>query len=54
MASQVGSVSRDGMCSNRSTKYANGGVAMDDSQALNSTGKGTEVGGMGLDSLRAT
>ncbi|HEX7909133.1 hypothetical protein [Paraburkholderia sediminicola] len=51
MASQVGNVSRDGVCARRSTKCANGGVAMDGAKARNSTGKDTEDGGVGLGGL---
>ncbi|WP_162831470.1 hypothetical protein [Paraburkholderia caffeinilytica] len=53
MASQVGSVSRDGVCARRSTKCANGGVAMDGAKARNSTGKNTEDGGDSLGGLFA-
>jgi hypothetical protein len=51
MASQVGNVSRDGMCFKRSTKYANGGVATDGTKAGNLTGKGAEGGGFGRSGL---
>jgi hypothetical protein len=54
MASQVGNVSRDGMCANSSTKCASNGVATDDAKAWNSTGKSAVVGGMGRGGLRAT
>jgi hypothetical protein len=53
MASQVGNVSRDGMYARRSTKCANGGIAMDGAKAWNSTGKGTEDGGVSDSGLRA-
>lgn len=54
MASQVGNVPRDGMCTERSTKCANGGVAMDGAKAWESTGKGTEDGGIGHGGLCAS
>ncbi len=53
MASLVGNVSRDGMCAMRSTKCANGGVAMNGAKAWNSTEKCTEYSGVGLGGLDA-
>ncbi|PRX34290.1 hypothetical protein B0G75_102320 [Paraburkholderia sp. BL18I3N2] len=53
MASQVGNVSRDGMCAMKSTKCANGGVAMDGAKAWNSTERCTVYGGVGLGGLYA-
>jgi hypothetical protein len=54
MASQVGNMSRDGMCADSSTKCANDGVATDDAKAWNSVGKSAVVGGAGRGGLCAT
>jgi hypothetical protein len=49
MASQVGNVSRDGKCPDRSTKCANKSVAMNGTNARISTEKSAEANGLGLD-----
>ncbi|MGF6570213.1 MULTISPECIES: hypothetical protein [Paraburkholderia] len=49
MASQVGNVSRDGKCAISSTKCANNGVAINGTNARNSTEKSAEADGSGLD-----
>ncbi|WP_038457091.1 hypothetical protein [Paraburkholderia xenovorans] len=47
MASLVGNVSRDGVCAMKSTKCANGDVAMNGAKASNAMEKCTEYSGVG-------